>query len=74
MRCGHCPLDLSDECRGEKIKHFCRLVDPDDPIYTPGFIRILERDDHEGPYALPEETQSTESGTIVPCCGGVPLP
>ena len=45
MRCEHCPLDPSLACRGENVRHFCRLVNPDDPIYTPDFARILEHDD-----------------------------
>jgi len=45
MRCPHCPALIGELCRGEAIPHFCRLVNPVDPIYTPAFVRILVRDD-----------------------------
>ncbi len=45
MRCPHCPAPDGELCRGEAIPHFCRLVNPADPIYTPAYVRILVRDD-----------------------------
>jgi hypothetical protein len=76
MICSHCPLDAHQICRGEQLKHFCRLVDLNDPIYTPAYVRILEHDDVETPWHPPEGWMPDESagGGVVPCCGGAPLP
>jgi len=75
MMCRHCPLDPSLICRGEEHKHFCKLVDPNDPSYKPEYIRILEQDDHIHPNGLPTDTVSVivQDG-YSPCCGGAPLP
>jgi hypothetical protein len=73
VRCDHCPAPAEELCRGESIAHYCRLVDPQSEIYTPAFIRILIRDDHEHkkePGPTPLAVASDQALVPMPCCGG----
>ena len=45
MPCLHCPVAPGQVCRGTENPIWCRHMDRADPLYQPGYARILVADD-----------------------------
>lgn len=39
--CSHCPVTPGKPCPGENAPRLCRKMDPADPLYRPGYERVI---------------------------------